>query len=828
MASQRTVDVLNRVGAWLQNGAVCSSISEQFEMQGDCKALAGLLQKELHIWTALCSSASRPLEVPPAKLCGLLSISAVGARDGCCQGVGGERDTVGVLLDTSKLRLYSAVTRWFAALLTPWQPEGAPPAPPTATQAATLKALLRGQVLQAYSRQLAELASAHATSDKESSALAGRLIPGLFEGFVLAEVATAAASLLSMVSDISKLFPPVPAAPGQLSGAAECPAAAAGCSTEAGRAAVGEEADAHAGQADSRAECREEEEEEEARPAVSGPPQEVLEALDALGSSGVLEQVSRVVLLAARWEHSQQSACDVMRQAAERLGGELEGDMNVFVQMLRDIRPGVCNCVNSFHNAYHCVSRMAYCPGMLRGDGYVIRESSFAAADVPAGDAAARFLDADVVDSAAPIDSPCSVLDAPRVAVLRRVLSGPCTRYLVLCLGLRTLSALDGGSMYGLPEATWLEQRLEFRDTDCSGEEQQQQLEQQQSVPLHPIPLLNLVQLLAVRPHGQEEADMEAGSREGAGAAAMGAEASAAARAGADPEERAGHGAGAAGAAAGVGAAAAGATESAGAAARRDLEATAGAGAADVSAEVKAGGEPSRAEGADSSGHARAVGEEGPAGVADEAGGAAVLGEGSGREAGAAGEPRVRAAACGGLPGRATRLQLTLRVARAVASKGVQARRSAADAPGATRYYLEPGGASFVTAVQALQFAWRHMPPPPAPLGRGDGGRRRAALHEWAAAVGQVASSGIVAHVEADAAAAFRLGQLIGLMRHTLGPVSGRGGFMRVMGLGWEVIRWVGQFNSSTEPSSLSTLPLLLEVTNHEPPPSATSIREAD
>lgn len=145
-------------------------------------------------------------------------------------------------------------------------------------------------------------------------------------------------------------------------------------------------------------------------------------------------------------------------------------------------------------------------------------------------------------------------------------------------------------------------------------------------------------------------------------------------------------------------------------------------------------------------------------------------------------------------PGRGTCLQLTLRAARATAARGASgARVGGCDGDG------QPSGYFFFTvAVQALQFAWRHMPPPQGLAQgrgwgrRGDGcWRRRAALRQWAAAAEAVARSRVATVVHgidhdddsSHKEVPYRLGLLLGLHPRVVGPV-GRGGGWWCWGLG--------------------------------------------
>ncbi len=159
-------------------------------------------------------------------------------------------------------------------------------------------------------------------------------------------------------------------------------------------------------------------------------------------------------------------------------------------------------------------------------------------------------------------------------------------------------------------------------------------------------------------------------------------------------------------------------------------------------------------------------------------------------------------------PGRASRLQLTLRMARAAASAasaastsngsggvGVGGSSSRSDGSGGgggsscgdsggvggsggtgrdggsgSASCFVVGALNLYVAVQALHLAWRHVPAPRGP----DGGRRRhAVLRQWAATAELVARRGVATagHTEV----LHRLGLLLGLHPSMVGPVSREG-----------------------------------------------------
>ncbi len=688
MATQRIVDRLHAVSLWLQTGAVDNCDAEAAAWHSECRALGAIADKELAVWKALCSSGSRQPTVPLVRLCALLSVFTAGAHvrlDAHAVGsLAGHRTKV--LNAADKLALFDAVASWVEDFLD-WEPSPATSSAPSAIQLGLAQALLRAQVLEGYSRQLSSSLPAFAAHEQatDCSAVLIRFNEQLAAAISLMPCLSHTIRLLKSLAGLSQRFPTI-----RLTHKAQALAAASALGlggteaegTGAGReAGSGEEGDDAAGrQGGSNPD------EEWASSALEGAPQQVLELLDALGSSGVVEHASRAVLLLAGWVRElnryggmhRQLGTDPERKEQEHMQGDLE-----MMQHIRGMVGALHVCAVGVNGVYSKLSNIAYYPGALFGDGYVART----AARVPSGATAVGYLDAFAVSSMAPLEACCLVLDAPRVALLRRVLTGPCARHLVLSMGLRTLSALDGGSMYGLPQGAGMEALVGLHNDGSKGDEQQQQQQQQHSSQqvrlLAPQSLRSLLMLLAVRPCDP---------------------------AGTGPQAEAGI--------------------------------------------VAEGG---------TDGDAAAAGDAGTAGEAGAEAGSGV-----------AGPPRAERPAKRGLPCRAVRLEVTLRVARAAA--GAAARAEDCGAPGASVapcYRLELCGAASMSAVQALQFAWRHMPKPP--RNGGDGGRRRAAMREWAAAMADVASSGVVAHAPKNLRRPWRLGLLLGLAPHVVGPMSRRG-----------------------------------------------------
>ncbi len=692
MATQRIVDRLNAVSSWLQLGAESGSDDYAAAWHAECRALGALAAKELAVWKALCSGGARQPAVARARLCALLSVFAAGAHVRLDVGFLGCTRT-NLFNAADKLALLGEAASWIEAFLN-LQPS--PASAPNAVQLGVAQALLRAQVLEGYSRQLSSSSDALAAreqatdcsaelsrfSDEHLGAATISLIPRLLH----------TVNLLTSLAALVERCPTI-----RLTQRTQALAAAPALGLGGRAAGSGGEGDNAAGrQGGSNPD------EEWESSALEGAPRLVVELLDALGSSGVVEHASRAVLRLAEWLQDLDSCGEVLRRRlesdTERTQQTPEQErMQEVLDMVRKIRSALRTRAMGLNGAYHRLSTMAYYPGALFGDGYVART----AARVPSGATAVGYLDAAVVGGMAPLEARCHVLDAPRVALLRRVLTGPCARHLVLSMGLRTLSAVDGGSVYGLPQGSGLEalDELHHDDSGAADEQQRQQQHPSQQVRLlNPHPLRSMLLLLAVRP------------LDTAGVRSV---------------------------------------------AETGMDGEAGA----------------------------AVGVAGTVGVAGEEAGAARIDGGAGEEAGSGvtGPPRAERPARRGLPCRAVRLEVTLRVARAAA--GAAASAGDCRAPGgaaAPCYRLEPGAATAMSAVQALQFAWRHMPRPP--RNGGDSSRRRAAMREWAAAVADVASSGVVAQAPKSSGLPWRLGQLLGLAPHVVGPMS-RTGALWVLGV---------------------------------------------
>ncbi len=122
------------------------------------------------------------------------------------------------------------------------------------------------------------------------------------------------------------------------------------------------------------------------------------------------------------------------------------------------------------------------------------------------------------------------------------------------------------------------------------------------------------------------------------------------------------------------------------------------------------------------------------------------------------------------LPGRGTRLQLTLRVVHSAA--GAKAGGSGGGSGGSPRHVLDQAEAGFV-AVYSLHKAWRHMPPPCAPA---RANHRRAALRRWAAAAEQVARSGAATGARSYPLCGRNLACMLRLHPSYVGAVERQGG----------------------------------------------------
>ncbi len=629
---QTSIQRLQAISLWLQAGASASSVKH---LDHECAVVAELVEQEHRVWLELQAACSYIEAGSPARLCALLSALAAFAH------------LPGAVADfpvrSGRQQLYSTLLSRVAGLLKC--------SPPPASQLALAKALLCSNVLHGLSRQLSTLSEGLVSLPAARQPAArpppptatpqeALLVEHLYRSLTLtARLAGAGYECIQGDPAAADANPdgrrrqwrnPYECQPDAKSGGAVVGTAVlgAGCRPEAlaGEGAGGE-VQAQEGAAAP---------EGEPQAGVQASALFVQELVAAFCSSGLVEHASRgMLLLAGRLQQL---------WAEQGTGGGAGRDATAGQQQqqhpLKVLRQAFTKAAVNFTGTYQYLSILTSSPGLL-------------GAPTPTAAAAHRLDPATV----APLSAAEHQMDPEHLDLLRRVLSGPCIRHLVLCMGLRALCELDGGPTYGLPEAAGLKQ-LPLAVLTLP--------ENQDLLVLQNGPLHNLITLLAMLPYGEEEG----------------------AQGGAAP--------------------------------------------------------------------------------------ASCLG-GSGTAAAAAPAARSR----GGVEplGRGTRLQLTLRVARAVAAAAARARNRGAFG-GPTCAVVEPANDAEI-AVQALHFAWRHVPPPPPGRGCGGGGggrRRRAALQQWAAVAAEVACSAPVVRPTLEEEALQRLGLLLGLHPSVVGHLSPEGG----------------------------------------------------
>ncbi len=225
---------------------------------------------------------------------------------------------------------------------------------------------------------------------------------------------------------------------------------------------------------------------------LEGGPVELL--LPALDTSSVLELTSRAVLVLAGWLRT---SGERMEKRVQDVGRRLQL-MHVYAEKRKALRE-VCRL---FSSAFHDLSGLTGSPELFGGStgaGPTSAPSSPASPADPSSGPPIHRLDP---IHAAPLWATDRRLDPTHILRLRRLLSGPCARHLVLCLGLRSLCELDGGSMYGVPETAGLEELLPL--TVHRSTTSQQQAQRQGVWLREPDPLANLLTLLAMAPDDPE------------------------------------------------------------------------------------------------------------------------------------------------------------------------------------------------------------------------------------------------------------------------------------------------------------------------------------
>ncbi len=654
----KTTERLYAVSSWLQSGLTCSSVSEAW--QAECEALAVAVGREVNVLVQACLDATRREETSPARLLAIVSLFTSCAQvpmdaETLARVIGNRSNVTEETLGKSLCSLFVNVGNWLVCYMN------------LNTSTAVATALLHSQVLHGCSRKLA-LALSEVATLSQSEGLPAQ------PAHVQSPASTAAALLLELLA-VSNAMTAMLALQATRSSPAPPRQEAEGRATAAGAVGRGDSSGASAAAAAGRQDDGEDTEDEEE--LITAAPPLVLALMDGLAASSALEQQARALLaLAGR----QQLLVAHLAQVCAR---ELEGarDLQAVHQAVRQateqlnaLAGRLYGCAVTACDAYNQVSRVAYCPGLC---GYLPSPTAPDRRRTAGSSFPSRALHDIRTQRSAPMCVMPRTLDPTRAEALRRVLSGPCARHLALCLGLRTLSALDGGTTYGMPDGAGVGTLL-LRDHSAAGHGQQlQQREREGPPPLSVTPLSNLLAVLAVSPYH-------------------------------------------------------------------------------------------------------------------------LAGGGQGGQDGECGEGGEDAEAGAGRPGRATRLQLTLRVARVAAaagagagagaaagaagagpSSGIRAGSASAVAANPQSYSLAPDGYTFEVAVGALQFAWRHMPPlqPHGGGSRGGrgNGRRRAALRQWAAAVADLACGGLLGRAPNVRVQGERLGLLVALHPHVVGPMAREG-----------------------------------------------------
>ncbi len=232
-------------------------------------------------------------------------------------------------------------------------------------------------------------------------------------------------------------------------------------------------------------------------PQTERHPDLLQEMLSEIRSGGGLEPLSRGVLLRAGRLQGVGEAGEGQAQGEQGSSGEKQQPQQQqqqqhYQQRLIESNETYLETVVFYAgDAYRILSSMTQHPGLLDGDCCSPADPGSgrpgAGHDMATGDE----------DDTAPLGT-VNLLQSPtQVSLLRRVLFGPCIRHLVLCAGLNALSALDGGSTYGIPEGAGLQRLVPILPPSPSEQEEQQQ---DQMVRLNLDSLLNLLTLLAMRP----------------------------------------------------------------------------------------------------------------------------------------------------------------------------------------------------------------------------------------------------------------------------------------------------------------------------------------
>ncbi len=464
---------LDAFSSWLDTGAYNSSGGELSFWREESEHLASVLQREKATLSKLYNHAHRISS--PGRLRASLSllISCIHSPDAAVQ-----------LPDGIMEQLQHTAVVWIMTYLDS-KPDSSLP---SGMQLAVAEVLLRARLLQGCSRQLASATAAVATDGQEMPCA----WPGsqeeeeVLEGASMLDVLSCTVCLLHPLAKVCTVRSPARAPAQQAMCRAAAPCRPSEAQTDAvevgGRAGEGRKG-RHAAQAS----------EEQAvvwqgqgglqgqgTACGAAPPANMKQQLvAAVDDSSVLEHVARGVLLQAAWLQR-------MQQAGRQHGQEHDGLHDMLHSRLS--LPS-----NYFASLYSLLTKLSWDPELQGVSDPACSDRNGVGAEAQAHGAAAAPAPTQQDGPRHVFEASTNGLHAAHVSSLRRVLSGPCARHLVLCQGLRTLCALDGGGDYGMPEAAGL-QNLPV----CGAVKREDQ--QSQPVRIKATPLVNLVNLLATRP----------------------------------------------------------------------------------------------------------------------------------------------------------------------------------------------------------------------------------------------------------------------------------------------------------------------------------------
>ncbi len=468
-----TVARIQALCSWLQSDGIASSESEGKTWREECKALAAQLHQEEVTLIKLAANIHQI--TPHDRLQAALSLltSCVHSSDAA---------TAKLPYDTiSKLQRNSVI--WISFYLDV-DPE---PGLPSRTQLAVAEVLLRAEVLQGCSRQLASATAAVAAATRKAygrrpRARAPEETPALDDALGNTE------SLLRPLAKRCKEWQLD--SPAQATGQRASPSTMPGCDGSEGQADVVKQGvKMQMGKKEQEGGLQGPEADPGAVEQLLQPAGLQQQLLAALYDSSVLEHVARGVLV-------QSGYLQRMEQAGRQLGLGFGGL--------------AASCV-FFATLYADLVHLQDSPELAGAGSRPQRDAGGAQAQAPAGDAAppATPHQQHASTPTPPLAAPGHGLDSAHMSLLHRVLSGPCARHLVLCQGLRTLCALDGGGFYGLP---WEAGLWGLPLCRVLGKEEEVE-EQPQHLRVDGTPLCNLVDMLAMRPRGDPEAEAQLPSR---------------------------------------------------------------------------------------------------------------------------------------------------------------------------------------------------------------------------------------------------------------------------------------------------------------------------